>query len=80
MLPHDVLKGNRLYPAGLDLFHSLLGQINVFQILKILKDGLTSVVGLGAPSAFGKAGKALFDSFGEPDSEQDTLSFVAIQL
>ncbi len=65
MLPHDFLKGYRLYPAGLDLFHSLLGQIDVFQVLKMLKDGLTGVVGLGAPSALGEAGKALFDFFRE---------------
>src|SRR5262249_34562044 len=71
MLPHDFFERDRLHAAGLDLFHSLLGQINVFQVFKILKDGLTSVVGLSAPSAFGEPGKAFFDAFGEADSQHD---------
>jgi hypothetical protein len=69
MLPHDFLKRDRLYPAGLNLFHSLLGQINIFQVLKILKDGLTSIVFLGAAGAFGEAGEALLDFFRKSDGE-----------
>ena len=61
MLPHDFLQSDRLYSAGLDFFHSLLGQINVFQLLKIFENGLTCVVGLGASSTFGETGKALYD-------------------
>src|SRR6266851_2887186 len=64
MLAHNFLERNGLGSARFNRFHSLLGQINIFQIVKVLKDGLAGVVSLGASGALGEAREALFDFFG----------------
>src|SRR5580658_147883 len=67
MLAHNFLERNGLHPARFNRFHSLLGQINVFQIVKMLKDGLAGVVSLGAAGFLGEASEALFDLLGKAD-------------
>jgi hypothetical protein len=48
MLAHNVFERNGVYPARFNRFHPLLGQINVFQIVQVLQDGLAGVVGFAA--------------------------------
>src|SRR5580658_512775 len=67
MLAHNFFERNGVYPARFNRFHSLLGQINVFQIIKMLQNGLTGVVSLGAPGFLGEASEAFFDLLGKAD-------------
>jgi len=68
MLAHNVFERNGVYPARFNRFHPLLGQINVFQIVQMLQDGLAGVVGFAAAGLLSQPGQALFDFFGKADS------------
>jgi hypothetical protein len=45
----------------------LLGEVDVFQIVQMVEDGLAGVVSLGASGALGEAVEAFFDGFGKAD-------------
>jgi hypothetical protein len=66
---HDFLDGNCFAAALAECDQFLLGQVHIFQILKMIQDSLSDVPGLRAPGSFGQAVQARFDVCRETDSE-----------
>src|SRR6266496_2466391 len=62
--PHYFVEGDRLGAPRADGRQTLLGEVDVFQILQMLENRFASVVGLGAPRALGETVEAFFDGFG----------------
>src|ERR1700692_2162105 len=62
---HHFVEWDRPAAARAHSFQPLLGEVNVFEFLEVLKDRLASVVSLGAASALGETPKAFFDGFGK---------------
>src|ERR1700733_5229967 len=65
MLAHNFLEWNGLYPAGFNRLHSLLGEVDVFELIQVLEDGFARVIGFSAAGALGEAGETLFDLLGK---------------
>jgi|HubBroStandDraft_5_1064220.scaffolds.fasta_scaffold44397_4 hypothetical protein len=65
--PHYFFEGDGANPAGTNLCKTLLGEIDVFEVFEVLKDGFAGVVSLGAAGALGEPIKALFDFVGQAD-------------
>jgi hypothetical protein len=66
MTLHDVSKRDGLFFAAADPLERALGEIQIFQIGKVLEDGFPDIVGLGAPGAAGQLFKAFFDRRWKP--------------
>src|SRR5260370_11523559 len=54
-------------PPGTNLCETLLGEVDIFEIIQVLKNGFASIVCFGAASAFGEAPEAFLDVVGEAD-------------
>ena len=67
MTLHNFLKWNGLVFAAAYAFESALGEIQVFQLIQMLEDGLARVKALGAPRSAGEFLKPFFDRLGKPD-------------
>jgi hypothetical protein len=57
MALHHLFKRNGLGAPCPDVFQSLFGKVNIFQVVKVLKDCLTDIETLGPPVAFAKASR-----------------------
>jgi hypothetical protein len=64
---HHFFEWDGTNPAGTNLCETLLGEVDIFELLEVLKDGFASVVCFGAAGALGEASEAFFDVVGKAD-------------
>jgi hypothetical protein len=75
---HHFFKWDGTNASGANLCEALLGEVDILKLFKVLKDGFTGVICLGAPCPFGESVKALLDAFGKTDGKHEIAP--AIQL
>src|SRR5580692_6053171 len=71
---HDFLQGDSLLFTAADPFQRAFGQIQVLDILQVLEDGFTNIVGLGAPGTPGKLLQAFFDGLRKSNGQHNYLA------
>jgi hypothetical protein len=52
-------------PPSANLYETLLGKVDILEVIQVLKDSFASVVCFGTASAFGETAEALFDVVGK---------------
>jgi hypothetical protein len=67
---HDSLQGDGPLFTAADAFQGAFGQIQVLDLFQVLEDGITNIVGLGAPGTPGKLLQALFDGLRKSNGQQ----------
>jgi len=60
--------------AAANALQRLFGEIDILQIIEMLEDGLTDIVGFGAPGAAGQVFKAFFNGLRKPDGKHKHLA------
>src|SRR6267142_5450317 len=69
-----VFERNGALLAAANALQRLFGKIDILQIIEMLEDGLTDIIGLGAPGAAGQLFKAFFNGLRKPDSKHEHLA------
>jgi hypothetical protein len=72
-----LLKGDGLLLAPTKTFENPLGQVDVLDVVQVLKDGLADIVALAPPGLLCQSIQATFDALRQPDRQHIMISIVS---